>query len=306
MITIPAERIRASIREHTGLSEAQIDARVAEKLASLSGLISKEGALHILANELGVKVAPDKDKTKVKDLLAGMRINIPLRVVRVYEVRNFSKDGREGKVASFLAGDETGVTRVTLWNEHAEKLTMLSEGSTVLVREGTVRENQGRLEIHAGAGSELVIEPPGVTVSVNATDVSGVGERPYARKKISELTNQDEYVDILGTIVQVYDPRSFTKKTGQKTGEQGLVCAVLIDDSTEKIRASFWDNDCRALLGDAVDRPENLESAKLELLGTIIKVQGRCKMNAAYNQLELSVTAFTLNPDPAAELSRIS
>jgi len=298
MITIPPERIRASIREQAKLSEAQIDARVAEKLASLSGLISQDGALHIVANELGVKIAPDKENTKVKDMLPGMRISIPLRVLRIYEVRQFAKEGRSGQVGSFLAGDETGVTRVTLWNEHANVLASLAEGVTVLAREGSVKENQGRIEIHLGTGSELVLNPPGITVSASTAPMQ---ERSYPKKKIGELTPQDEYVDILGTILQVFDPRGFTKKTG----EQGLVCNVLIDDSTGKIRASFWDKDCQSLLGDAVTQPQLLEDKKLEVLGQIIKVQGRCKMNAAYNQLELSVTSYTLNPDPAGEKDRL-
>lgn len=298
MITIPPERIRASIREQKQLTDAQIDARVAEKLASLSGLISHDGALHIVANELGVKIAPDKDKSKVKDMLVGMRITIPLRVLRVYETRQFAKDGRTGQVGSFLAGDETGTTRITLWNEHANHLPALAESMTVLIREGTVKENQGRIEVHLGAGSELVLNPTDVTVSATTPPPQ---ERSYPRKKIGELTPQDEYVDILGTVLQVFDPRGFTKKNG----EQGLVCNVVIDDSSGTIRASFWDNDCRAILGDGVSQPALLEEKKLELLGQLIKVQGRCKVNAAYNQLELSAVGFTLNPDPAAEMSRL-
>lgn len=299
MITIPPERIRASIREQAKLTDAQIDARVSEKLAALSGLISQDGALHIVANELGVKITPDKENTKVKDMLPGMRITLPLRVLRIYEVRQFAKEGRSGQVGSFLAGDESGVTRITLWNEHANVLPSLTEGMTVLVREGTVKENQGRVEVHLGAGSELVMNPPGITVSASTPSAQ---DRSYARKRIGDLTPQDEYVDILGTIFQVFDPRGFTKKTG----EQGLVCNVLIDDGSGKIRASFWDNDCRSLLGDAVRDPQLLEDKKLEVLGQIVKVQGRCKMNAAYNQLELSVNAYTLNPDPAGEMDRVA
>lgn len=299
MITIPPDRIRTSIRDQAKLTDAQIDARVAEKLASLSGLISADGALHIVANELGVKITPDKEKNKVKDLLVGMRVSIPLRVLRVYEVRQFAKEGRSGQVGSFLAGDETGTTRITLWNEHANVLPQLTEGMTVLAREGSVKENQGRIEVHLGAGSELVLNPPGITVSA---DTPAPQERSYPRKKIGELAPHDEYVDILGTVVQVFEPRGFTKKSG----EQGLVCNAVIDDGSGTIRASFWDNDCRAILGDAVTDPSLFEEKKLELLGQLVKVQGRCKVNAAYNQLELSVNVFVKNPDPTAELARLN
>lgn len=299
MIQIPYERVREAIKEQKGFSESDIDKRVQEKLTALSGLISKDGAIHIIANELGVKLMPDRKYLKVKDLLPGMRgITMNLRVLRKYELREFSKEGRSGKVASFLAGDETGVTRVTLWNEQAEKLGLIEEGMIIQIRDVQVKENQGRVEVHLQTGSEMITEPKGVVVEANAAPQ----ERSFTTKKINELSQSDEFVDILGTILQVYDPRSFTKKTGGA----GIVANVTIDDGSGTIRASFWDDDCRKLFGEAIAKPELMEAAKLELLGQIVKVQGRCRLNAAYNTLELSVSRFVLNPDPTVEMNRLS
>ena len=298
MIAIPYEKVKQSIKEQTGLSEKDIDQKVKDKLASLAGLISQDGAIHIVANELGVKIMPDREHLKVKDLLAGMRsINLNLRVMRIYEVREFNKEGRAGKVGSFLAGDESGVVRVTLWNEQADKLATIKESMTIQVKDASVRENQGRLELHLGMGGDIVLEPKGVVVTVNQS----AQERSYTFKKIGELSQTDEFVDILGTIVQVFDPRSFAKKDGS----QGTVANAVIDDGTGTIRVSFWDADVRALLGEAADKPELLADAKLELLGHIVKIQGRCKLNAAYNTLELTAQRFEKNPDPRAEMARL-
>ena len=301
---MPPEHIRERISAQTGLTNAQIDLKVQEKLTSLAGLISPDGALHIVANELGVKLTPDREALRVKDLLPGMRVQLNLRVLKPYELRTFAKDGRSGQVASFLAGDETGVVRVALWNEHAPIISQLTEGTVVQVREATAKENQGRLELSLGTGSNILLNPAGVTVSVNASAASGAGggDRSYAKKKIGELTSTDEYIDILGTIVQVYDPRSFMKKTG----DSGLVANAVIDDGTGTIRAAFWDDDCKLLLGDAATRPELLSDTKLELLGQIVKVQGRCKLNPTYNAMEVSVSKFVKNPDPQAEMDRVS
>ena len=298
MIALPYDKIKQAIKAQAGLSDAEIDKRVKDKLTSLAGLISQDGAIHIIANELGVKLMPERDNLKVKDLLAGMRgITLALRIMKLYEIREFNKEGRAGKVGSFLGGDESGVVRVTLWNDQADKMKDLSEGMTIQLKEATVKENQGRMELHLQTGSDIIKDPVGIKINVNST----VEERSYTLKKIGELGQSDEFVDILGTIVQVFDPRSFMKKTGG----QGIVVNAVIDDGTGTIRASFWDDDARKLLGESVDRPELLADAKLELLGHIVKIQGRCKLNPAYNNVELTVNKFVQNPDPATEMARL-
>ena len=56
MIKIPYEEIVLKINESTKMPASEIEERVEKKLKQLSGLISKEGAAHIIANELGVKL----------------------------------------------------------------------------------------------------------------------------------------------------------------------------------------------------------------------------------------------------------
>ena len=55
MFKLPLQDIINKIKEKTELSEAEINSKINQKLDQLSGLISKEGAAHIIANELGVK-----------------------------------------------------------------------------------------------------------------------------------------------------------------------------------------------------------------------------------------------------------
>ena len=56
MIKIPYEDIISKIKSGSKLSEEEIEAKIEAKLKQLSGLISKNGAAHIIANELGVKL----------------------------------------------------------------------------------------------------------------------------------------------------------------------------------------------------------------------------------------------------------
>ena len=108
MIKIPYSDIVAKLTKQTGITEADIQQKIQAKLAQLSGLISKEGAAHIVANELGVKLI--ENTGKIKDLYPEMRnIEFTAKIQTVYEVREFIRaDQTTGKVGRIIVGDETG------------------------------------------------------------------------------------------------------------------------------------------------------------------------------------------------------
>ncbi|TFF87556.1 MAG: DUF2240 family protein, partial [Promethearchaeota archaeon] len=118
------ERYIRRIIEETGLSKKDIEERVKEKKKELKGLISEEGALFIIARELGVEIKEDQRyiediEIKVSDIKPQMK-NITLvgRVKQINRIHQFKrKDGSEGRVSSFLLHDNTGDIRVVLWDE---------------------------------------------------------------------------------------------------------------------------------------------------------------------------------------------
>ena len=74
MMKLSYEQILATLEQKAGLPKDEIEQRVKNKLTQLSGLISREGAAHIVANELGVKLLePVSGKLQIKNILAGMR-----------------------------------------------------------------------------------------------------------------------------------------------------------------------------------------------------------------------------------------
>src|SRR3989338_10459132 len=112
------ETIINKIIEATSLPRNEIEARVEQKLKDLHDLISREGAAHIVANELNVKLFDNINKTlKIGDLNASMSsINLVGRVLNVYEIKSFNNGKRSGRIGSLLIGDETGTTRVVIWD----------------------------------------------------------------------------------------------------------------------------------------------------------------------------------------------
>jgi len=326
MIKIPYEEIILKINEKTQMSVNEIEERIDRKLKQLSGLISKEGAAHIVANELGVKVfEPLSGRLQIKNILTGMRdVETLGKVLQVYEIKEFSTETRSGKVASILIGDETGTIRVVLWGSQADNVANLEQGFIIKVLGGYVRENNGRKEIHLNDRSQLIINPKDEMVNDVAVDLSKI------RKEIKELDESHNDVDLLGTIVQVFDLRFYEtcpkcgKRAKQSTdlfvcNEHGnvipayaYVLNAVLDDGTETIRCVFFRTQVERLLNMAQEQllkfqkePAEFEAVKNDLLGTIVKLNGRTNRNSLFNRLEFIVNYVDTNPNPEEELKRL-
>lgn len=326
MIKIPYEEIILKINEKTQMAVSEIEERVEKKLRQLSGLISKEGAAHIVANELGVKIfEPLSGKLQIKNILAGMRdVETLGRVMQVYELREFSNETRSGKVASMLIGDETGAIRVVMWGSQAENIANIKQGFVVKVVGGYVRENNGRKEIHLNDRSQILINPKGETVSEVNIEVKG------SRKEIKDLNENDNEVELLGTIVQVFDIKYFEtcprcskrakpnvdlfvcNEHGNVIPAYAYVLNAVLDDGTETIRCVFFRNHVERLLNLSQEQllkfrsePAEFEAVKNELLGTITKLVGRVNKNSLFNRLEFVVNNVDINPNPEEELKRL-
>jgi len=328
MIKIPYEEIVLKINEKTNITASEVEERVDKKLKQLSGLISKEGAAHIVANELGVKIfEPLSGRLQIKNILSGMRdVETVGKVLQVYELREFSNETRSGKVASIVIGDETGSIRVVMWGAQADNVAKLSQGLIVKVLGAYVRDNNGRKEIHLNDRSQLMINPQGETVGeVVTTSKNGT------RKEIKQLTEKDNEIELLGTVVQVFDIRFYeicpkcSKRAKQSTdlfvcSEHGnvipayaYVLNAVLDDGTETIRCVFFRNQVEKLLNLTQEQllkfknePAEFEAVKNELLGTIVKLNGRTNKNTLFNRLEFITQQVDNNPNPEQELKRLN
>lgn len=314
MIHLPYETLLKKVTEHSGISEKEVEQRVQDKLESLAGLITKEGALQIIANDLGVKVLRD-DATKmtVEELAVGLRsITLTLKVVDVYELKTFAREDREGKLCPMLAGDETGQVRVVGWAEQADAISKLEKGAIVVLTNCYVKEGyRGGVEVHLNDRSEITINPDGISVSVK--------DPTAKRKKMEDIDKSDDLVEVFGTIVQVYDPYFYEAdaQTGRKvTGStenietefRGILNAF-VDDGTRSLKAVFFNDQFKRLtkvpLDEIREDAEKREALKQELLGSFISITGRVRYSDQYERLDVNVDQFTLNPDPEEEIAKL-
>ena len=125
MINLSYEDIIGRIIAEKRVSQEEIELKIKEKINKFTDLITKEGAAHIVANEYGVKLVKEFDKKdiKINKLIPGYNnVDVTGKVVKLYGIREFNKENRQGKVANFLIGDESGITKVVLWDTNHIKL----------------------------------------------------------------------------------------------------------------------------------------------------------------------------------------
>ncbi len=326
MMHMPLEDIKQKIIEKTAISEEELDSKIKKKLDQLSGLISKEGAAHIIANELGVKLFEGTSgKLKINNILAGMRnVETAGKIMAVYEKREFQRGETMGKVASYLIGDETGSIRVVCWGDQADKTTEMKPGDIVRIISGYSRENNARKEIHINDKSKMIINPPDVSIGEVKTTID------YKRKKVQELEDQDRNIELLGTIVQLEALRFYEvcPECGKRARQRddgffcdshnkvkpvfSYVCNISLDDGSGNIRVVLFRELVEKVLRTKAEEmtaiknfPEKIEELKNNVLGEMVKVKGRVSKNELFNRMEFVGSDVDMNPNPDDEIKRV-
>lgn len=242
-----------------------------------------------------------------------------VKIVRKFEVKEFAKGERSGKVASLIVGDETGTMRLVLWNDQTRHFDKLNEEDIILVKDAYVKENNGNKELQLADRGELVINPSGEKIDKVRQSSA------FERKTINELAAGTENVELLGTVVQVFDPRFFevcpecAKRVnlsqceihGTVNPALSYVLNLVFDDGTGTIRSVFWKNQTSHLLarsdeemGKYKENPALFESVKTDLLGEQFKLMGRVKRNEMFDRLEFNVQLVE-KANPAEEIKRL-
>ena len=296
------DKILEKIAKASGIEKEEVERRVEAKRAKLSGLISRDGALQVIAAELGVNF--DNEKFKIEELLPGMRkVHVSGKVVRLFPIREFTtKRGDQGKVLNFVLADDTSSVRVVLWDIHHIAMfetNNLKEGDSVEIMNGSIRDG----EIHLGSFSELK----------KTADIFDVikEQKKGSDKKIAEFAVNDS-IKTRAFVVQSFDPRFFVvcpncKKKMVQEGND-FVCAdhganppekrallnIIIDDGTETIRAVVF-HDHLTLLGFTdLKNPELTAQQRENILGREYIFSGNVRMNKFFNNPEFIIDGVTV------------
>lgn len=231
------------IIEGTGLSKKDIEDLVEEKKQELKGLISEEGALFVIAKELGIEVSSSNKallsdiELNVSDITANMK-NIMLvgRINEIYNVSKFEKNGGvDGFVGSFLLNDGYGNIRIVLWDDNVKVFNddRFKINEMVKIINGYAKEGRyGNLEVHIGKMGKIEISPEDVDykkfpkVTENFININEIKEGMYS-------------ASVEGKISNLFPVKEFTKKNGEK----GKLQSIILRDTTGTVRIVFWNGD---------------------------------------------------------------
>ncbi len=284
------------IAKSAGLERDEVIRKVEAKKAKLSGLISREGAAQIIAAELGISFE-DQD-LKVSELMAGLRkVNIVGKVMRLFPIREFEKNDRKGKVANFVLADETGSTRVVLWDVNHIALIedgVIKEGDVVEIKNGSTRES----EIHLSSFSEI---------KKSEIEMGEVKSAPASSEIVLSDAQQGQNAKVRGIVVQVFQPRFYSvcpncnKKVlegedgkfkcmehGEVEKKDRAILNFVLDDGTESMRVVMFSDQINSVVPEEDLKDEDKASAfRDDFLGTEIYLTGRINRNQLFNNLEI-------------------
>ncbi|MBU0957380.1 MAG: DUF2240 family protein [Nanoarchaeota archaeon] len=278
------------IAKAANIEKEEIERKIEAKKAKLSGLISKDGAAQIVAAELGINL--DKEKVKINELgNSTKRANFVGKIISMFPVREFNKNGREGKVLAMTVGDDSSNVRVVLWDTNHIALfeqNKIKQDDIIEVANAYVRNG----EIHLTGFSDIKLSDEKIE-NVKT-------ERESVEKSIVEL-NVGDNASVRAFIVQSFEPRFFevcpecSKKVtegkceahGAVVGIKRALLNIVLDDGTETMRS--------VLFSESIDKlgvPEIVDKfieKKDELIGKEMIFEGNVRKNKVFENNEMII-----------------
>ncbi|MBN1328543.1 MAG: DUF2240 family protein [Candidatus Heimdallarchaeota archaeon] len=247
-LNMPYDEVVERIVSETNLSKDEVIKRINDKVDELGGLITLEGAAHIIARELEINLYDSQQiqklqPTKISELIDGMNnVTITAMIKHVYEPKSFSRnDGTQGAVQNAQLVDKTGFCRLVLWDDQIRQFNDygISRGDIIRISGAFVKESKFDSVKELSLNSRSQID----------TDPKGINEKDYPgslleQQKIKNLSINQFDVELLGKITAIKPASNFSKKDGS----EGSVSSLEIADETGKVRITLWDTKAEEII----------------------------------------------------------
>lgn len=313
--------VNLRVRDSTGETALVLwnrNAEIAERLQkdsviSVTGAYVKNNEVHTGFNgtvslEDGCAIPLTEERvTRLADVKPGMDPVVTFgRVTDVQPSREYVRDGKTKKVASFTLAD--GVPRrVVLWDSNAEK--EIKPGEIVRL-EGYAKENRGETEIHVGWRGKI---------DTGAAPPYEIALPASKRKAISELRDGDRGAEVRAIVVDVQRPTAIEvcsscglmirggacAKCGAATPKKSLILNLELDDGRAAVRATLYRNNAESFLGaDASDFEQKFDERRGALLGEEMLLTGDARHNERTGSLDFIVRQFSVI-EPEKETAKL-
>jgi replication factor A1 len=210
------------------ITEEEFENLIKKKIKNVGGLLTREGAIAIIAAEYGVDIGIEqkRERIRINELQEGMNnVTLICRVKRIYPIKKFEN----GEVANILVDDESGEMRIALWNERTKILEKLSVGTVIEISHGYIKKGF-RDAVELNVGRRGAVEISDISLDLPAIEQSMM--------KIGEIEEELRDISVAGRVKNIFDVREFETVDGRK----GKVGSIILVDETGEARASFWND----------------------------------------------------------------
>ena len=240
----------------SGLNEGELKQRIKAKADEFKGFISKEGILHLIAGEVGLKFNSDdyevlKSEIDYNDFaidiseLKENMSNIVLqgRVERIYKIKEFArKDNTTGIVGSFVLSDGADSVKIVLWDGQVNimRSEYFRRNELIRIVGGYSKVgNNGSIEVHIGRKGEITLAPEDIKSEKYPLleDFKELTTKNHSACNISELSDFTGFIEkIEGKIKKIELFKEIDKKNGEKT----FLLKFILSDDTADIMVNVW------------------------------------------------------------------
>jgi replication factor A1 len=306
------DEILEKLEKSTGYTKQQLYDKILKKQMELSGLVSLEGAAHLVARDLNVNLLKEKKRRlEISNIIDGMKsVDTIGRIFNITKPVEFErKDGSKGKVVNLYVGDKTGFVRVALWDKQVSLIEdgKLNVGDVVEIRNAVAKKTDFGIELRLSSRSS--IKPAEEKDLPTADELREKFKiKPGERVLIKNI--EEGPAEIKGFIVQIFNtgflyslcPKCNTKLTdGGECSKHGkveprhlFVINAIVDDGTAYMRIVFFDEIAERVAGIKTEELLNLspeeryEKICKSLLGKEFIFMGNVKRNEVFDRLEMT------------------
>ena len=316
-----SEQIIDEILKKTSFSRDEIKKKIERKQKELGGLVSAEGAAHLVAKEYGMDLlnSDGKRKLQIKNIISGMKnVTFSGRIFRISNVIDFKRaDGSGGKVVNVFLGDDSGYCKLALWNDQVKLVEdeTVKIGDAIQIIGGLAKENvYGDMEVSLGKFGKITTADgnglPAVedlvkgfgTVQIQRTDIVSIVPGNFEVKATVVDVFKGNFIfsvcPMCGgkvEMVEVARGKARCAEHGEVDASSALVINTVIDDGTGDLRAIFFRDKAEKLIEMIADdivvlTPDKRhEWIRERALGKELLLVGKVKKSKVFNRLEMLV-----------------
>ena len=220
------------------LSREEVLERIEEKKRTVgAGYLTDQGALFLVAGELGVSLRKDDASSdmRIGDLYIGANdVTVVARVLAVYPVATYNKkDGGQGKYRRLALFDGRSTVRLTVWEEGLGQIeeSGVKPDSVVRVANGYVKQGlDGRPTLNLGRRGKLE-SLTDEKLSAKLPPIASVVQ------KIPTLTKEEPFVAMEGVVSSEPRYSEFVRSDGS---EGSLFQFGVARDGGKETRVVIW------------------------------------------------------------------